>query len=69
MIVVLTALLVLLGFTGCSNQLVYCPVIYHGRDQNNTLRLIANNFEKSFPAFLTCGTNDPRLVAKFGQSL
>jgi len=69
MIVTLTALLVLLGYSGCSNQLVHCPVIYHGRDQNNTLRLIANNLVKSLPAFLTCGTNDPRLVAKFGQSL
>ena len=69
MIAGLISLLVILLVSGCSKQLVDCPVIIDSRESSNKLSLVPNSHDKSYSAILTCGTSDPVLVATFDQCL
>lgn len=69
MIAGLISLLVILLISGCSKQLVDCPVIIDSRESCNKLSLVPNSHDKTYSAILTCGTGDPVLVGTFDQCL
>jgi hypothetical protein len=56
-------------WSGCSEELGPCPVIYDSTNSQNELRLIPNSHDKSYSAILVCGPSNPVLVARFAQCL